>query len=39
MKFSTFDLFELITVVILFNVQIIPTLAKGNFFTMAPESF
>jgi len=32
MKFNTFDLFELITDVILFNVQIISTLSKGSFF-------
>ena len=32
MKFNTFDLFELITDVILFNVQITSTLSKGSFF-------
>ena len=34
MKFNTFDLFELITDVILFNVQIISTLSKGSFFSL-----
>ena len=39
MKFNTFDLFELIKAVILFNVQVISTLSKRSFFTMVPESF
>ena len=39
MKFNTFDLFELITDVILFNVQIITTLASYWPLILAPRSF
>lgn len=37
--FNTFDLFDSTTVVILINVQIIPTLAGERFSVMAPETF
>lgn len=39
MEFNAIDLFDSITVVILINVQIIPTLAKERFFIMAPQTF